>query len=265
MVAGRLRTGGRGLGAGRVMLLAMTGMLAAMQADPLAIVLPLAIPAGTSFIIEHRDVRRLPDGGEATFQERNHVAFTPVGDAYIVTMRSLGRSCAGPSDICAAFTRLGSGVDGRIFRFRLSLADHNVTLIDGRSAPPDGSGSEADSQMASVLAQTEAAAPGALLATDIRQLIRFAGSALPQPGAVMATSEGQIRLRELTATHATLAIQWEPRTAQALTLNGSGECRVNRASGLTEMCRYTDWLDQDRGSPVRVRTVDVVAQPTTVF
>lgn len=235
----------------------------AVQATP-ATVIPLNIPPHTMAIIEHSDVRILAAEGTATFRQRGELSFVSGEGAVIASYRMLDRRCDGPAAICAAFTRLGAGVDGRVFRYRIGLADQSVSLLEAVTVPLGSDEGEAASTVATLVAQSEAAAPGAILAADLRQLIRFAATPLPQLGNAIASPEGHIRLTELNATHARMTIQWEPRVTHAVSLTGSGECQVSRATGLAEQCRFVDWTGEDRTRPIRVRETRVTLLPLAV-
>lgn len=235
--------------------------IAAAAQEAAATVIPLAIPPGTAVAIEHSDIRTLADGAAATFRQRAEISFAPVDGALIASYRMLDRRCDGPVPICAMFAQLGAGVDGRVFRFRIGLADNMVALLDATQVPLGQAEGESASMVASLVSQSEAAAPGAILAADLRHLIRFADNALPEPGSSSASSEGQLRLTEMTAGYAVIAIQWEPRVTQAVSLNGGGECRVSRTTGLVEHCRFVDWAGTDRTRPLRVREMRVTLLP----
>jgi hypothetical protein len=232
---------------------AALALLYATQLDPTAHVIPLAIPAGTSFVVEHSDTRTLAEGGSAVFHERSQISFVSSDDALIASTRSIDRRCSGPQAICDAFAQLGARIDGRIFRFRIGLADRRVTLLDAMSVPLGTHAGDTGTQVAAAVAQSEIAAPGAILAADLRQLLRFADVPLPAAGETMPSAEGNIRLVEINAAHARVAIERVPRITDAVSLHGSGDCRINRANGLVEACRFVDWVDDNRTTPIRIR------------
>ncbi len=206
----------------------------------------------------------LPNGGTAVFRERSHLSFAATDGALIASTRPLDRTCEGPSAICDAFLRLGASNDGQVLRFRIGLADRHVTLLDAVPAPLGSHGDETGTQVAAFVAQSEAAAPGAIIAADLRQLVRFAGVPLPAVGVTTTQGDGQIRLSHIDALHARIVIERDLRVADSVSLRGSGECLVSRMTGLAEECRFVDWLGDNRTSPIRVRETRIVPAPIAV-
>jgi hypothetical protein len=246
------------------LLAVLTAFLGA-QSDLTTNVIPLAVPMGVNFIVEHSDTRSLPEGGTAIFQERSELSFADAGGALIASTRPLGRTCSGPAPICESFARLGASIDGRVFHFRIGMADLSVTALETSDlSVGDGYTGQTAAQVAAAVAQSESNAPGAILAADLRQMIRFAGVPLPALGATAPSSEGQIRVREYGAAHALVVIERTPHVSETMTLHGSGECRVSRANGLTEACRFVDWLGDERTTPIRIRETRITQAQAAV-
>lgn len=239
-------------------------MALAAQGDPAAMTLPRAMPPHGTILIEHRDVRAMPGGGRATFREGSLLDIEPAGDALIITMQATDRSCEGPPPICRTFLRLGGAVDGQRIRFRLNLADYGITLLGDAGVPLPNQSSGTASQISAAVTEREGTAPGSVLAADLRQLLRFAGLTLPDAGAWVDAPEGRLQLRTVDARSVTLAISRPGVAGGATVLNGSGECRVSRSTGLVEQCRYVDWMGDDAAHPVRERSVNVSITPRPV-
>lgn len=242
-------------------LLALAGSLLAQEAAP--IVLPINLPDNQLLLVENIERRLLASGETAEFRQQADVRAVRADGAWIVSYRSHSRSCTGPAPICAAFQQLSAGADGRLFRFRVGAGDGRVTLLDAVTVPVAPADGEAAEAVASFVADSEAAAPGAMLAADLQQLMRYAGSGMPAQGEVVAVAEGELRLTELTPEQVRVVIARDPRVAGGVSLHGQIACRISRITGLIDHCVQTDWLGDGRDRPLRQRETRVTSRPVS--
>lgn len=240
-------------------MLMIAAAMAWVVQEPAGLPIPLAVSDRTVLIIDNSDTRRLPRGGQAVFRQRSEVRFARDATGLSATYRVVERRCEGPEAICVAFGRLGAGLDNRVFRFRVDPRTFDIALAEVTAVPLSDASDPMARAVATVVAQSEAAAPGAILAAELRQLTGFAGKTLPAVGEDFTIATGTYRLINRTAEHATIAVQWSPQTEAGLSVFGSGECRVSLATGLTESCRFVDWMDAGRTRPIRERETTVTS------
>jgi hypothetical protein len=238
-------------GAGLVLIGLTVGSQAQIDAAP-PITLPLSPPIGQSFIVDHRDQRRLPGGGQAVFRQQHQLRFSEAAGDTILSYQALSVSCEGPAAICAAFASSLGNQPGPAYQFRLDSGGA-LSLVSAAGEPLSASTSAA-----TLINQRERAAPGAALGADLRLLLRFANMALPAPSRSAMIEEGRLSLTELTPHR--LSVQVDRATSAAATgsaLNGRVTCQINRATGLVEQCRMLDWLDSAADEPLRLREIEV--------
>jgi hypothetical protein len=232
-------------------------LLMAQQAEPAAgsptIVLPLVLPQDRSLIVEHVDERRLPDGSEAVFRQQHLLLVHRDDDGTILDYRKLSSTCGGPAAICDAFRVSVGPQPGPVYRYRLG-ASGELTLLGQPQAPV-----EAVSTAATVINEREAETPGAVLAADLRLLIRFANLALPSViGESVTLPEGQLMVNAISADAVGVQVDRPARSAESdMALSSRVTCHIVRATGMIDRCEMLDWLDATPAQPVRRRTVTV--------
>jgi hypothetical protein len=203
---------------------------------PAPVTVPLALPEGQSLIVEHRDERRLPSGELAIFTQLHRLTMAVRDGATLLTYQPANAGCDGPSAICAGYLRNLGSQPGPIYHYRLG-ADGDVVPL-GHAAAPLPAGTTAGD----MVQQREAAVPGAVLAADLRLLIRFANIALPAPGHVVAVAEGRLAVTGETPAQLTVQIDRPASGGDATPpLNSRAICQVTRATGLIQRCDLTDW------------------------
>jgi hypothetical protein len=235
-----------------LVLLVPAAVAFAQGRSPAPVEVPLALPIGQPLIVEHRDVRQLPDGSNATFAQQHQLVVRNDGDVLNLTYQPLSARCDGPASICAAFMDSLGVQPGPVYHYQLDAAGQIVPL--GLTAPYISPSSSASPMVVA----REAAVPGAVLAADLRLLMRFAGVPLPPLDQPAAAAEGRLTTLAILPDSVTVRID-RPTTAatSGLAMAGRAECEVNRATGLISRCAMTDWLGEDAARPVRQRTITV--------
>jgi hypothetical protein len=236
-------------------LLVTAGGGAAQQGDATRPHVALNLPVGQAFVVEHRDQRQLPGGALATFHQQLRLSFAGAADGIVATYQPQSHRCDGPAAICAAFTRQAAMRPSIAARFHID-GQGAVTPLDA-SGPAATAVDDTTAQVASAVTAHEAAAPGAVMAADLRLLIRFANLALPANGQRIAVVEGRLFVAAMTAATLDVQIDRADTAADPAALHGRVECRVTRATGLVERCRFTDWMGNSADRPIRVRDVIV--------
>ncbi len=245
------------------LIMSAASLQSAATTDPAVLVIPLAVANGATYVVDHRDERMLPDGTHAIFHQQHRLSFASDAGALIATYRVIGTRCEGPAPICGAFAQLTGTLSGADRRFGISV-DGQVSMLDAAGRVPAIGQGEGAAQVADVVDAHERGAPGAIIAADLRQLLRFVAVPLPVSGVPHAVAEGRLSVVAVAAEQVTVTIQRASAdngagdgAGHAAALVGDARCTISRATGLVQACRFTDWLGADRTRPLRVREVRV--------
>lgn len=231
--------------------------------DPATLLIPLSVADGAAYVVDHRDERMLPDGTRAVFHQQHRLSFARDAGVLIATYRVIGTRCDGPAAICGAFAHLTGTLSGVVRRFGIS-ADGQVSMLDAAGRVAQIGQGEGAAHVADVVDAHERDAPGAIIAADLRQLLRFVAVPLPVSGPPHAVAEGRLSVVIVAAEQVTVTIQRASAdngagdgARNATALAGDAQCTITRATGLVQTCRFTDWLGDNRTRPLRVREVRV--------
>ncbi|MEQ1726166.1 MAG: hypothetical protein ABL882_09600 [Sphingopyxis sp.] len=150
----------------------------AQSASAGTVTIALNPPVDQDLTLTIRDQRSMPGGAVLVFTVVHHVRFSSADDGWRATITQQSADCSGPDAVCRAYTTAMTAASGVERQFGVGR-DGTIALLRGQhgtaagDTAADGAGSDAGNA-GMVVAMAEGGSPGALIAGELREAIRYA-------------------------------------------------------------------------------------------
>lgn len=185
-----------------------------IHADAPATLVRLNPPIGAPMMLTISDDRVVAsDGTRATFVIRHHLTFDRLdGGVWLATIEQHSVACTGPERVCRAFEAALAPMTGQRRRFAVQ-ADGHLTPLSDTDLSVDGAAGQPGANIGIVLAELERANPGAVVAAELTEALRFVGTSVPGTG---DSGHNPLTVSETTALPTAAAGRAMVRTSEAM-------------------------------------------------